>query len=111
MSGACLKIQSGPAAVGFGGGQGGQGGASPQSSDCLRATHGNPRELTGRGLGSQFFEAFMPKELMQTGRLYFGFRDYQGWGLGKTAGEALVKLLGLVGFRGNWRLHCNWEVI
>ena len=55
----------------------------------------------------------MPKELMQTGRLYFGFRDYPGWGLGKTEGEALplVKSPGLVGFRGigQLRWRCNGE--
>ena len=52
----CLKIESGPAAVDFGGGQGGEACASPQSSDCLRAAHVNSRQLTGRGLGSQSAE-------------------------------------------------------
>jgi len=50
---ACLKIGSGPAAVDFGGGQGGEACASPQRADCLRAAHVNSRQLTGRGLGSQ----------------------------------------------------------
>ena len=56
MRRACLKIQSGPAAVGFGGGQGGEACASPQRADCLRAAHVNSRQLIGRGLGSQMAE-------------------------------------------------------
>ena len=180
MRRACLKIQSGPAAVGFGGGQGGEACASPQRADCLRAAHVNSRQLIGRGLGSQmaeptranakrraegplsifrqalntvnrvpaetdypeirnkndrdasrfwsrntlkkvppypqrsgggFFNAFMPKRLMQTGRLYFGFRDSPGWGLGKTGNEDLPsKLPGLVGFRGTGRLVDNMPI-
>ena len=50
---ACLRIESGPAAVDFGGGQGGEACASPQRADCLRAAHVNYRQLTGRGLVSQ----------------------------------------------------------
>jgi hypothetical protein len=65
--------------------------------------------------GGGFFNAFMPKRLMQTGRLYFGFRDYPGRGLAKTVGDALQmgKLPDQVGFPGIWRLrwHHNGEVI
>ena len=54
--GACLKIESGPAAVDFGGGQGGEARASPRRADCLRAAHVNSGQLIGRGLGSQMTE-------------------------------------------------------
>ena len=151
MRRACLKIQSGPAAVGFGGGQGGEACASPQRAATAEPTPANAkkraagtllisrpahhavnrvpaetdypeiRNKNGRDAlsfwsrnalekvppypqrsGGRFSKAFMPKRLMQSGRLYFGFRDSPGRGLGKTGGEALpaVKLPGLVGFRG-----------
>ena len=48
--------------------------------------------------GGRFSKAFMPKRLMQSGRLYFGFRDSPGRGLGKTGGEALPAVKGNLDF-------------
>jgi len=108
MRGACLNIQSGPAAVGFGGGQGGQGGqggASPQRADCRRAAHGNSRQLTGRGLGSQMAEPtpasakrraaeplLISRRALNAVNRMPAETDCPGWGLGKTGGEVLLSM-------------------
>ena len=108
MRGACLNIQSGPAAVGIGGGQGGQGGqggASPQRADCRRAAHGNSRQLTGRGLGSQMAEPtpasakrraaeplLISRRALNAVNRMPAETDCPGWGLGKTGGEVLLSM-------------------
>ena len=127
MRGACLNIQSGPAAVGIGGGQGGQGGqggASPQRADCRRAAHGNSRQLTGRGLGSQMAEPtpasakrraaeplLISRRALNAVNRMPAETDCPGRGLGKTGDEGLPsELPGLVGFRGTRRLVDNMPI-
>ena len=105
MRRACLKIQSGPAALGFGGSQDGQGGASPQRADCLRAAHVNSRQLIGRGLGSQMAEPTPANAKKRAAGTLLISRpahhavnrvpaetDCPGWGLGKTGGEVLLSM-------------------
>ena len=123
MRRACLKIQSGPAAVNFvggQGGQGGQGGASPQSSDCLRAAQVNSRQLIGRGLGSQMAEPTPPnakrpaegpllisRQANYTVNRVPAETDCPGRGLGKMGGRFVSRGSRLVGLIARESGVCN----
>jgi hypothetical protein len=102
MRRACLKIQSGPAAVGFGGGQGGEAGVSPQRAALAEPTPTNAkRRAAGPLLISRPAHHAVNRVQAEA--------DCPGWGLGKTQGESLqaVKLPRLVGFRGIRNLLCH----
>ena len=99
MRRACLKIQSGPAAVDFGGGQGGEAGASPQSSALAEPTPANAkRRAAGPLLISRPAHHAANRVPAET--------DCPGCDLGIMGGEALpaAKSRKLIGF-----LHCRYQ--
>ena len=98
MRRACLNIQSGPAAVDFGGGQGGEAGASPQSSALAEPTPANAkRRAAGPLLISRPAHHAANRVPAET--------DCPGCDLGIMGGEALpaAKSRKLIGF-----LHCRY---
>ncbi len=79
----CLKIQSGPAAVGFGGGQDGEAGASPR-----RAATAEPTPATAKRRAEGPLSIF--RQALNTVNRVPAETDCPGWNLGKAGGESLT---------------------